>query len=266
MIILNRKLDPIAVPVAVKKQRELFCFIYASLFCNMIIFLLKTGFRYLNQFLKYELINAIKSSRCSIKCNCINRKHNISTAEEAMKIPSAMNLPNLLSISRVFLVPVVMVFLTLRTQFGFIEGVNIGDLLAGVIFIIASLTDAADGYIARKRGIVTNLGKFIDPLADKIMVVAVLVALVDLHRVPAWMVVVIIAREFIVTGLRMIAASEGVVIAASKGGKLKTVSQIIGIILLIFNIPGGLTVMWIAMALTIWSGGDYLVKCIDLLD
>jgi CDP-diacylglycerol--glycerol-3-phosphate 3-phosphatidyltransferase len=266
MIILNRKLDPIAVPVAVKKQRELFCFIYALLFCNMIIFLLKTGFRYLNQFLKYELINAIKSSRCSIKCNCINRKHNISTAEEAMKIPSAMNLPNLLSISRVFLVPVVMVFLTLRTQFGFIEGVNIGDLLAGVIFIIASLTDAADGYIARKRGIVTNLGKFIDPLADKIMVVAVLVALVDLHRVPAWMVVVIIAREFIVTGLRMIAASEGVVIAASKGGKLKTVSQIIGIILLIFNLPGGLTVMWIAMALTIWSGGDYLVKCIDLLD
>ena len=158
-----------------------------------------------------------------------------------------------------------MVFLTLRTQFGFIE-VSIGDLLAGVIFIIASLTDAADGYIARKRGIVTNLGKFIDPLADKIMVVAVLVALVDLHRVPAWMVVVIISREFIVTGLRMIAASEGVVIAASKGGKLKTVSQIRGIILLIFNLPGGLTVMWIAMALTIWSGGDYLVKCIDLLD
>ena len=183
-----------------------------------------------------------------------------------MKIPSAMNLPNLLSISRVFLVPVVMVFLTLRTQFGFIEVVSIGDLLAGVIFIIASLTDAADGYIARKRGIVTNLGKFIDPLAVKIMVVAVLVALVDLHRVPAWMVVVIISREFIVTGLRMIAASEGVVIAASKGGKLKTVSQIIGIILLNFNLPGGLAVMWVAMVLTIWSGGDYLVKCIDLLD
>ena len=113
---------------------------------------------------------------------------------------SAMNLPNILSISRVFLVPVVMVFLTLRTQFGFIEGANIGDIIAGLIFIIASLTDAADGYIARKRGMVTNLGKFIDPLADKIMVVAVLVALVDLHRVPAWMVVVIISREFIVTG------------------------------------------------------------------
>ena len=183
-----------------------------------------------------------------------------------MKKPSAINLPNMLSISRVFLVPVVMVFLTLRTQFGFIEGVSIGDLLAGLVFIIASLTDAADGYIARKKGIVTNLGKFIDPLADKIMVVAVLVALVDLHRVPAWMVVVIISREFIVTGLRMVAASEGIVIAASRGGNLKTVSQIVGVILLIFNIPGGIAVMWLAMALTIWSGGDYLVKCIDLLE
>ena len=92
------------------------------------------------------------------------------------------------------------------------------------------------------------------------------VALVDLHRVPAWMVVVIITREFIVTGLRMVAASEGIVIAASRGGKLKTVSQIVGVILLIFNIPGGIAVMWLAMALTIWSGGDYLVKCIDLLE
>ena len=179
---------------------------------------------------------------------------------------SALNLPNMLSISRVFLVPIVMVFLTRRGQFGFIEGVNIGDMLAGFVFIIASLTDAADGYIARKRGIVTNLGKFIDPLADKIMVVAVLVALVDIQRVPAWMVVVIISREFIVTGLRMIAASKGIVIAASKGGKLKTVSQIIGITLLIFNITGGMEVMWVAMFLTIWSGGDYLIKCIDLLD
>ncbi|MDL2297572.1 CDP-diacylglycerol--glycerol-3-phosphate 3-phosphatidyltransferase [Synergistaceae bacterium OttesenSCG-928-D05] len=172
----------------------------------------------------------------------------------------------MLSISRVFLVPIVMVFLTMRTQFGFIEGVNIGDLLAGLVFIIASLTDAADGYIARKHGMVTNLGKFIDPLADKIMVVAALVALVELHRVPAWMVVIIIAREFIVTGLRMIAASEGVVIAASSGGKLKTVSQIVGISLLIFNIPGGMLVMWLAMFLTLWSGMDYLMKSRSLLE
>lgn len=179
---------------------------------------------------------------------------------------SAWNLPNMLSLSRVFLVPVVMVFLTLRTQFGSIGGANVGDVLAGIIFILASITDAADGYIARKKKLVTNLGKFIDPLADKIMVVAVLVALVDLHRIPAWMVVVIISREFIVTGLRMIAASEGIVIAASKGGKLKTVSQIIGIVLLIFNIPGAIAVMWAAMFLTIWSGADYLIKGVDLLD
>lgn len=179
----------------------------------------------------------------------------------------ALNLPNMLSLSRVFLVPVIMVFLTMRTQFGFIkEGVSIGDLLAGLVFIIASLTDAADGYIARKKGIVTNLGKFIDPLADKIMVVAALIALVELQRVPAWMVVVIISREFIVTGIRMVAAAEGIVIAASSGGKLKTVSQIIGIILLIFNIPLGMPVMWVAMILTIWSGMDYLIKSKDLLD
>lgn len=178
----------------------------------------------------------------------------------------ALNLPNLLSISRIFFVPVIMVFLSMRTQFGFIEGVNIGDLIAGVVFIIASLTDAADGYIARKRGLVTNLGKFIDPLADKIMVVAALVALVELQRIPAWMVVVIVTREFIVTGLRMIAASEGVVIAASPGGKLKTVCQIIGVVLLIFNIPLGVPVMWVTMLLTAWSGVDYVVKSKDILD
>lgn len=178
---------------------------------------------------------------------------------------SALNLPNILSISRVFLIPVIMVFLTLRTQFGFIEGVNIGDLIAGFIFIVASITDAADGYIARKQGKITTLGKFIDPLADKIMIVAVLVALVELHRIPAWMVVIILAREFMVTGLRMIAASEGIVISASKWGKIKTVSQIIGIIFLIFNIPGAIIVMWGSMILTVASGADYLVKSVDLL-
>ncbi|MDO5115398.1 MAG: CDP-diacylglycerol--glycerol-3-phosphate 3-phosphatidyltransferase [Synergistaceae bacterium] len=178
---------------------------------------------------------------------------------------SPWNLPNMLSLSRVFLVPVILVFLTLRTQFGFIEGFNIGDLIAGVVFIIASLTDAADGYIARKHNIVTNMGKFIDPLADKILVIAVLTALVELHRFPAWMVVVIISREFIVSGLRMVAASEGVVIAASKGGKLKTVTQIIGIIMLLFNIPGGMAVMWVAVLLTVWSGVDYVRNSAELL-
>lgn len=171
----------------------------------------------------------------------------------------------MLSLSRVFLVPLILVFLTLRGQFGAVDGLNIGDMIAGIVFIIASLTDAADGYIARKRNIVTNLGKFIDPLADKILVIAVLTALVELHRFPAWMLVVIIGREFIVSGLRMVAASEGVVIAASKGGKLKTVTQIVGIIMLLFNIPGAMLVMSVAVLLTVWSGVDYVVKSSDLL-
>lgn len=183
-----------------------------------------------------------------------------------MKLPKALNIPNILSLSRVFLVPLIMVFLTLRSQFSYIGRWNVGDLLAGAFFIIASITDAFDGYIARKKKLITTLGKFIDPLADKIMVVAVLVSLVELGRVPTWMVVVIIAREFIVSGLRMVAASEGVVIAASKWGKIKTISQMVGIIFLIFDIPGGMPIMWLATALTIWSGCDYLIKGAVLLD
>ena len=178
---------------------------------------------------------------------------------------SPWNLPNMLSLFRVILVPVILVFLTLRGQLGYVMGLNVGDCIAAVVFIIASITDAVDGYIARKRNIVTNLGKFIDPLADKILVIAVLTALVELHRFPAWMVVVIISREFIVSGLRMVAASEGVVIAASKGGKLKTVTQIIGIILLLFNIPGAMVVMWLAVILTVWSGIEYIRNSMDLL-
>lgn len=178
---------------------------------------------------------------------------------------SSWNLPNILSLTRVFLAPVILVFLTLRAQFGSFEGANIGDLIAGVVFIIASLTDAVDGYIARKHNLVTNMGKFIDPIADKILVIAVLTALVEMHRFPAWMLVVIVSREFIVSGLRMVAASEGVVIAASKGGKLKTVTQIIGIIMLLFGIPYAMVVMWAAVLLTIFSGVDYVVKGAALL-
>jgi CDP-diacylglycerol--glycerol-3-phosphate 3-phosphatidyltransferase len=170
---------------------------------------------------------------------------------------SALNLPNLLSLSRVFLAPLVVVFLTLRIEWG--------DLIAGAVFILAALTDTADGYIARKHGIVTNLGKFIDPLADKILTTAALVGLVELQRIPAWMVVLILAREFMVTGLRMIAAAEGVVLAASKGGKAKTVSQIIAIVMMIFNLPLATSAMWLALLLTVWSGMDYLMKGWSLL-
>lgn len=178
---------------------------------------------------------------------------------------SSWNLPNLLSLSRVFLAPLVMVFLAVRGQFGNLFGVNIGDILAGVVFIIASVTDAADGYIARKRGIVTNLGKFIDPLADKILVVAALICLVELQRLEAWIVVIIVSREFIVSGIRMVAAVEGVVIHASAGGKAKTVTQIVAIVMMIFNIPYAMPVMWVAMILTVWSGLDYLIKSREFL-
>jgi len=170
------------------------------------------------------------------------------------------NVPNVLSLSRVFLAPLVMVFLTLRGQFGNILGLPFGDILAGLVFTIAALTDTFDGYIARKHGMVTNLGKLIDPLADKILVVAALISLVQLQRLPAWIVVVIISREFFVTGLRMVAVSEGVVIPASRGGKFKTVTQIIAILMVIFNVPGGLPAMWVAMIATLWSGMDYLLK------
>ena len=153
-----------------------------------------------------------------------------------------------MSLSRVFLAPLVMVFLTLRGQFGNILGLPFGDILAGLVFTIAALTDTFDGYFARKHGMVTNLGKIIDPLADKILVIAALISLVQLQRLPAWIVVIILSREFFVTGLRMVAASEGVVISASRGGKVKTVTQVIAILLMIFDLPGGLPAMWIAHA------------------
>ena len=171
----------------------------------------------------------------------------------------------MLSLSRVFLTPIVMVFLAVRGQFGTVFGVNIGDIMAGLVFIAASMTDAVDGYIARKHGIVTNLGKFIDPLADKILVVAALISLVELQRLPAWIVVIIVSREFIVSGVRMMAAVEGVVIPASAGGKAKTVSQIVAIVMMIFNIPYAMPVMWLAMLLTVWSGLDYMIKSRDFL-
>lgn len=183
------------------------------------------------------------------------------------------NVPNTLSLVRVFLAPLVLLFLTVRItapvkfldNFNLIETPSWGDVLAGAVFIVAAITDSLDGYIARKHRLVTTLGKFIDPLADKVLVIAAMIALVDLHRVPAWIVLVIITREFVVTGLRLVAAAEGVVIAASKGGKIKTVFQIIALSMLILQVPGGMFVMWIAMILTVWSGMEYLINGSKLL-
>lgn len=174
-----------------------------------------------------------------------------------------VNVPNTLSLIRVFLAPLVLLFLSLRIDDKLIPSlpdVSWGDALAALVFIIAALTDMFDGLIARKYKLVTNLGKFIDPLADKVLVIAAMLALIEFQRLPAWIVMVIITREFIVTGLRLVAAAEGVVIAASKGGKLKTVTQIIALTMLILKVPGGMAVMWLAMILTVWSGMEYLIK------
>ena len=140
-----------------------------------------------------------------------------------------------------------------------------GRFAALTIFIIASITDFLDGYIARKNHLVTNFGKFMDPLADKLLVCAAMICLVSMDRLPAWMVIIIISREFAISGFRLIAADNGIVIAASWWGKFKTVSQMIMIILLIANLGGVFTVlenlfMWIALILTVVSLVDYIWK------
>lgn len=136
--------------------------------------------------------------------------------------------------------------------------------VAAALFIIASLTDMLDGKIARKYNLVTNLGKFMDPLADKLLVCSALICMIELRELPAWMVIIIISREFIISGFRLVASDNGVVIAASYWGKFKTTFQMIGVVLLIFNIPALSTlttiIVWIALALTVISLVDYIVK------
>jgi CDP-diacylglycerol--glycerol-3-phosphate 3-phosphatidyltransferase len=132
--------------------------------------------------------------------------------------------------------------------------------ISAIIFAVASFTDFLDGYLARKHNLITDFGKFMDPLADKVLVVAALAVLVEMNLIPAWMIVLIITREYAVSILRAIAANTGQVIAASQGGKAKTVSQIIAVLMLLLNIKYGIYVMWIAVILTFVSGMDYLMK------
>ena len=183
-----------------------------------------------------------------------------------------LNLPNKITLARIFLVPIIMVFLLIRFDLGEIriagEVTTYSELIATFIFIVAASTDGLDGYIARKRKLVTNLGKFLDPLADKLLISAALISLVEMQRLDAWIAVVIISREFAVTGLRMVAAAEGDVIAASKLGKVKTVTQIIAIVLLMLNnfpfnylhLPFASLMIWVAVMMTIVSGIDYFIK------
>ncbi|HZW82377.1 MAG TPA: CDP-diacylglycerol--glycerol-3-phosphate 3-phosphatidyltransferase [Candidatus Deferrimicrobium sp.] len=178
-----------------------------------------------------------------------------------------MNLPNKLTLARIFLIPVFMVFLLLRLPKGeqFLDSQH---TVAAIIFILAAVTDGLDGYIARKRNQVTRLGQFMDPLADKLLVSAALISLVELQLVQAWVAWIILSREFAVTGIRAIVAADGVVISASKLGKVKTVTQIIAIsAFLLHDWPLtliGLRIsswfIYVALVFTIISGLDYLIK------
>ena len=175
-----------------------------------------------------------------------------------------MNLPNKLTTIRVCLIPFFVAALL------FDHGNNYTmRIVANVLFIVASLTDLFDGKIARKYNLVTNFGKFMDPLADKLLVCSALICLIELGQLPAWVVIIIISREFIISGFRLVAADNGVVIAASYWGKFKTTFQMAAVILMIFNIPA-LTlvtniVVVIAVALTIISLVDYVAKNIKIL-
>lgn len=176
-----------------------------------------------------------------------------------------MNLPNKLTTLRVILIPF-FVFFLLAPYF---EGY--GNYIAVAIFILASITDFLDGYLARRDNLVTNFGKFMDPLADKLLVCSALICLVETGQLPAWVVVIIISREFIISGFRLIASDNGIVIAASYWGKFKTVSQMLMVIVLILNIDHmifqvlGNVLMWIAVILTVVSLVDYIWKNKDVL-
>mgnify|MGYP000555901550 CR=1 FL=1 len=170
-----------------------------------------------------------------------------------------MYLPNKLTILRVIMIPFFVAALL------YDGGANQNmRYVAAALFIIASLTDMLDGKIARKYNLVTNFGKFMDPLADKLLVCSALICMIELRELPAWMVIIIISREFIISGFRLVASDNGVVIAASYWGKFKTTFQMIGVVLLIFNIPALSTlttiIVWIALALTVISLVDYIVK------
>ena len=176
------------------------------------------------------------------------------------------NLPNLVTMGRVLFVPVVLYFMDNYSP--------VRSLIAAILYLIASMGDGIDGYLARSRGQVSVLGKFLDPVADKLMVTSVMVFMVALGRVPAWLVVVLIARDLAISGLRSIASSEGIVIAASRGGKIKTALQLVGLIMLLvhFRYPlfglginidyssAGLVVLYLSLGASLISGVDYVVS------
>lgn len=169
------------------------------------------------------------------------------------------NLPNQLTIARVCAIPLFIILLLMGFR-----------VAATIVFLAAAFTDMLDGKIARKYNLVTNFGKLMDPLADKLLTMAAFVCLVELGDIPAWMVIVILGREFIITGMRQVAAAEGIVIAAGWSGKIKTVCQMVAIPLIMlnnwpccmlpFHFPLDQIALWAALVMTIWSGAEYIIK------
>lgn len=175
-----------------------------------------------------------------------------------------MNLPNKLTVLRVIMVPFFVFFMLTNV------GGPANKWIALILFCVASLTDMLDGKIARKYNLVTNFGKFMDPLADKLLVCSAMICMIEMGKLPAWIVIVIIAREFIISGFRLVASDNGIVIAASYWGKFKTVFQMAMIIVLIADFGGVFDIIaqiliWIALALTIISLIDYVVKNKEVL-
>ena len=168
-----------------------------------------------------------------------------------------MNTPNKLTIARMIIVPFLVIFLLTGW------GGEANRYISLTLFVVASVTDWFDGYLARKNNLVTNFGKFMDPLADKLLVCSAMICMIDLKRLSAWFVIIIIAREFIISGFRLIAAENGIVIAANYWGKFKTASQMITIILLILHFDGIFVILeqifiWLSLALTIISLITYI--------
>ena len=181
-----------------------------------------------------------------------------------------MNLPNKLAILRIILVIPFVIFLSLALEFSEIIGISIMlRIFATIIFVGAAITDYYDGKIARKYNMITNLGKLLDPLADKILVISALVTLAKFNQISLWFVIIIIFRELLITGLRSIVAAEGVVIAADKLGKWKTATQMVALTLIIlipFSFIVNNILLIIPLILTVVSGVEYVVKCKNILN
>ncbi|WP_088005985.1 CDP-diacylglycerol--glycerol-3-phosphate 3-phosphatidyltransferase [Indiicoccus explosivorum] len=183
-----------------------------------------------------------------------------------------MNIPNKITVSRILLIPVFMILVLADFGWGrmtlFGAEMSVSQFAGALLFIIASVTDWVDGYYARKYNLVTNMGKFLDPLADKLLVSAALIILVEMGYAPSWVVIIIISREFAVTGLRLLLVEGGEVVAASSLGKIKTWTQIVAISALLLNntvftlldIPFAEIMLYVALFFTVWSGWDYFSK------